>query len=308
MAKTFVIMVTNLLVGWSGGRPVPEVTAVNRDSLQRRIRLVLPFVLLVSPAWSKELHPEVTTVKVSVYNDVGLSRSLLADLEKVAARVFLQAGVNLEWLDCGRPSASDTQRAICTDSLFPTHLHLRLIGHPIHSEDVALRVALGVSYLAEDGVGFQADVFYERVMQLQYESQVDPAILLGIVSAHELGHLLLGTSSHSPTGLMRGNWRRNDLLLAVKNSLLFSDDQSDHMRAKLYEAYLDRNRSRLVLASHDDSQGLPGAAACFVYSRVYVRLSFANVSPAAYLMCSDVAHPSLPLRSVNGAEASFPID
>ena len=277
---------------------------MNRDSLLRCFRLVLPFVLLASPAWSKELHPEVTTVKVSVYNDADLSPGLISDLERVAARVFRQAAVNLEWLNCGLPSASEAQRANCTDSLFPTHLHLRLIGHPLHFDGDAL----GVAYLAEDGVGFQADVFCERVMRIQYESQVDPAILLGIVSAHELGHLLLGTSSHSPGGLMRRNWHRNDLLLAVKNGLLFSDDQSDHMRAKLYEAYLDRNRSRLVLASHNDSQGLPGASACFVYSRVYVRLSFANVSPAAYLMCSDVARPSLSLRSVNGAEASFPID
>ncbi len=277
---------------------------MNRDTLLRWGRLVLVLVLWVFPAWSKELHPEVTTVKVSVYNDAGLSPGLISDLEKVATRAFLQAGVNLEWLSCGLPSASDAQRAICTDSVFPTHLHLRLIGHPVHLEGVAL----GVSYLAEDGVGFQADVFCDRVMQLQSESQVDPAILLGIVSAHELGHLLLGTGSHSPTGLMRGNWHRGDLLLAIRGALVFSDDQSDHMRAKLYEAYLERNRSRLVMASHNESQGLPRASLCFVYSRVYVRLSFANVSPAAYLMCSDVARPSLSLRSGNGAEASFPID
>ena len=277
---------------------------MNRDPLLRCFRLVLPFVFLASPAWSKELHPEVTTVKVSVYNDAGLSPSLISDQEKVAARVFRQAAVNLEWLNCGLPSASEAQRANCTDSLFPTHLHLRLIGHPLHLDGDAL----GVAYLTEDGVGFQADVFCERVMRIQYESQVDPAILLGIVSAHELGHLLLGTSSHSPMGLMRGNWHRDDLFRAVKGSLLFSDDQSDHMRAKLYEAYLDRNRSGLVLASHNGRQGLPGADLCFVYSRVYVRLSFANVSPAAYLMCSDVARPSLFLRSGNGAKASFPID
>jgi hypothetical protein len=219
---------------------------VNRKSLLRCVRLVLVCVLLVSPVWSKELHPEVTTVKVSVYNDVGLSPGLISDLEKVATRIFLEAGVNLEWLSCGLPSMADAQRAICTDSVFPTHLHLRLIGHPVHLEGVAL----GVSYLAEDGVGFQADIFCDRVMQLQTESEVDLAILLGIVSAHELGHLLLGTSSHSPMGLMRGNWHRDDLLRAVKGGLLFSDDQSDHMRAKLYEAYLDRNPSRLVLASH----------------------------------------------------------
>lgn len=277
---------------------------MDRKSLLRCVVLVLLSVFLVSPAWSKELHPEVTTVKVSVYNDVGLSPGLLEDLEKVAARVFRQAAVNLEWLNCGQPSVSDAQRAICTDSLFPTHLHVRLIGHPLHFAGDAL----GVAYLAEDGVGFQADVFCERVMQIQSESQVDPAVLLGIVSAHELGHLLLGTSSHSSGGLMRHNWQRSDLLLAVKCGLLFSDDQSDHMRAKLYEAYLDRNRARSAVASHGGPQGLPGASVCFAYSRVYVRLSFANVSPAAYLMCSDVARPSLFLRSGNGAEASFPID
>jgi hypothetical protein len=104
---------------------------------------------------------------------------------------------------------------------------------------------------------------------------------------------------------MRHNWQRGDLLLAVRCGLLFSDDQSDHMRAKLYEAYLDRNHERLAVASHSGATGLPGAAACFAYSRVYVRLSFANISPAAYLMCSDVDRPSLSLRSGNGTEASF---
>lgn len=278
---------------------------MNRKSLLRFGGLVLVAMLLLSPAWSKDLHPEVTTVKVSVYNDFGLPARLVSEVEAVAARVFRQAAVNVEWLNCGLPSLNDAQRAMCIDSVFPTHLHLRLIGHPIHFEgDV-----LGVAYLAEDGVGFQADVFCERVMQIQSESQVDPAVLLGIVSAHELGHLLLGTSSHSSGGLMRHNWQRSDLLLAVKCGLLFSDDQSDHMRAKLYEAYLDRNRTRLAVASHGGGPpGLPGASVCFAYSRVYVRLSFANVSPAAYLMCSDVARPSLSLRSGNGAEASFPID
>jgi hypothetical protein len=120
--------------------------AVNRKSLLRSVRLVLLPMLLISPAWSKELHPEVTTVKVSVYNDAGLSSGLILELEKVATRVFRQAAVNLEWLSCGLPSANDAQRAICTDSAFPTHLHLRLIGHPLHLHGDAL----GVAYLAED--------------------------------------------------------------------------------------------------------------------------------------------------------------
>ncbi len=219
---------------------------MNRNSLLGAVRLVLLLTLLTSPAWSKELHPEVTTIQISKFNDAQLSPNLISGAEKVATRIFAQAGVNLEWLSCGLLSMTDSDRTICIESFFPTHLHLRLVGHPVHLGGTAL----GVSYLAEDGVGFQADIFCDRVAALQSGSLVDPAILLGIVMAHELGHLLLGTGSHSPSGLMRGSWHREDLLRAIKGTLLFSDDQSDHMRAKLFQAYLDRKGAGLVLASH----------------------------------------------------------
>jgi hypothetical protein len=56
---------------------------------------------------------------------------------------------------------------------------------------------------------------------------------------------------------MRVSWRREDLARAVKGVLLFSDDQSDHMRAKLYAAYLDRKRAGLPLASGLDHGKMP---------------------------------------------------
>lgn len=109
----------------------------------------------------------------------------------MATRVFAWAGVNLEWLRCGLRSMTLKERASCTESVFPTHPHLRLISHPIHPEGVAL----GVTHLAEDGVGFQADIFCDRVARLQDESRVDLAILLGIVMTHQLlGTRLTGLS------------------------------------------------------------------------------------------------------------------
>jgi hypothetical protein len=164
---------------------------------------------------------------VSVFNDAGASPILFQQAQDVARRVFAQAGVKLEWMNCGLPSQTEKEVSLCIQSDFPTHLHLRLIGHPIYPE----ATALGVSYL-QSGTG------------------VDMAILLGVVMAHELGHLLLGTNSHSPGGLMRVSWRREDLAHAVKGALLFSDDHSDHIRAKLYAAYLDRKRAGLPPASH----------------------------------------------------------
>jgi hypothetical protein len=130
---------------------------------------------------AKHLHPEVSTVQVSLFNDAQVSPTLISEGEKVATRLFAWA-------------VTVKERASCTESVFPTHLHPRLISHPIHPEGIAL----GVTHLAEDGVGFQADLFSDRVARLQDESQVDLAILPGIVMAHEL----LGTSSHSPAGIM----------------------------------------------------------------------------------------------------------
>lgn len=218
---------------------------MNPKSPRGCARLVLLLALLISPVCAKNLRPEVTTVTVSLFNDAAVPPSLVWGAKRVATRVFAQAGVNLEWLNCGLPSMTETERASCILSDFPTHLHLRLIWRPTHSDGAAL----GASYLAEDGVAFQADIFYERVAKLQSENQVEPAILLGVIMAHELGHLLLGTDSHSSAGLMRASWHREDLARAVKGSLLFSDDESDHMRAKLYEAFLDRTKTRVVVAS-----------------------------------------------------------
>jgi len=40
---------------------------------------------------------------------------------------------------------------------------------------------------------------------------VDEATLLGRAVAHEIGHLLLGTSQHADAGLMRAHWSDREL-------------------------------------------------------------------------------------------------
>jgi hypothetical protein len=47
-------------------------------------------------------------------------------------------------------------------------------------------------------------------------------MLMGHAIAHELGHLLLGTSAHARYGLMAGRWRSNELDRAEVGSLQFS--------------------------------------------------------------------------------------
>jgi hypothetical protein len=85
---------------------------------------------------------------------------------------------------------------------------------------------VGISFSGKDGKGCYADLFYEPIQQLQEETHVSPSVILGHAMAHELGHLLLGTSSHSPNGLMRSHWTGEDLANASKGNLRFTWEQS----------------------------------------------------------------------------------
>lgn len=52
------------------------------------------------------------------------------------------------------------------------------------------------------------------------------------VDAAQFGHLLLGPG-HSPTGIMRASWRREDYECAPRGAFNFTAKQSEQMRAEV---------------------------------------------------------------------------
>jgi hypothetical protein len=57
--------------------------------------------------------------------------------------------------------------------------------------------------------------------------------LLAHAVAHEIGHVLLQQDAHSPTGLMRALWDRNDLQAMMAGQLGFTREESERVRAEL---------------------------------------------------------------------------
>jgi hypothetical protein len=98
-------------------------------------------------------------------------------------------------------------------------------------------------HLSPEGIGSQADVFYAKFAAFR-QSPAELSTLLGYAMAHELGHLLLGTNSHSPTGLMRADWRTKDLIDMSQGGLRFSEEQARAMKAKL-STFASRKESSL---------------------------------------------------------------
>ena len=63
----------------------------------------------------------------------------------------------------------------------------------------------------QSGAGVLATIYFDRVLWLAHQAGADSRVLLGSAIAHELGHLLLATTSHGPAGLMRALWSQDEV-------------------------------------------------------------------------------------------------
>ena len=196
--------------------------------------LVLFGSLPIAAAKDQGDHVEI---RVSVFNYVPISPHTLEAAEGEAGRVLRDAGVDVLWLNClqdGMQSASFEQ---CIDPSFRTHFDLRIVRSSRNPQ----ASVLGIAFFADDGQGCCADLFYQEVQRLQ--KAIDVSVILGHAMAHELGHLLLGMNAHSPSGIMRAHWTREDLKSASRGCLQFSSEQSRRIKSRLAPGALRRTQT-----------------------------------------------------------------
>jgi hypothetical protein len=221
-----------------------EVSAVLGEILRKCILLGLILCLRGTPMRAAD-GPSEGLVTVAVHNDAGVPMGTLIQAEHTAQEIFKQAGVNVEWVNCGTAAASTQVISSCRTTQFPTHLQLRIVRRSQNLTDSVF----GVSFLGEDGSGCYSDVFLDPATELHEELHVSLATLLGHVAAHEIAHLLLGTNSHSPTGIMRAHWHREDLANADKGGLLFTTAQGQTMREKVAASLCQRESASTLAAA-----------------------------------------------------------
>jgi len=213
-------------------------------TLRRSLWLGVVLTVSCSSVWPKVPPVKQLPVTVSVHNDVAIPMGVLLKAESEASRIFLESGVELRWLNCSPPSASANPSG-CATASFPRNLQLRIVKRSLNLNELTL----GISYLSADGTGCYADLFYDRALSLHETNQLSVAAILGHGFAHELGHLLLGTNSHAPVGLMRARWQPADLASASQGRLLFSPLESQQMRYTLASGNTQgKDESRIATA------------------------------------------------------------
>lgn len=204
---------------------------MRRKVWQLGVFLGLAIYADVSPAEASSKALLGATVTVGIHDRVGVSAKTLAEAERTASMVFREAGLDVTLVDCASGAAEMKNNASCRTTQFPTHLHLTIVEQSENLSDETL----GVAYLGEDGGGCYSDVFFGPAVELHEHLRVQLGMLLGHVLAHEIAHLLLGTNSHSDTGIMRAHWSEQDLANASRYALLFTKAQAKTMRAKAAE-------------------------------------------------------------------------
>jgi hypothetical protein len=182
-------------------------------------------------------------ITVRTYNTYNVSHQELSEALTTAGDLLASIGVDVRWRDCRlRSEIREHDGDRCGDARAIDELMVRIVRAPRTLRDGD---ELGFSYV--DSVqrsGALATVFADRIHALASGGDTRAGTLLGRAMAHEMGHLLLGTTGHSPRGLMRQQWTVRSRLLDRGSQWQFSSTDAAAIRS----AAAERSAERLMLA------------------------------------------------------------
>jgi hypothetical protein len=188
------------------------------------------FALLVVVLFAIPLRAESDSqITLRIYNAASVPERTLLEAEQQVGYIFHTAGIAIDILNCPVNSLADPTVTACPQSLGPSDLLVRLVPRGKASGET-----FGLAFLPAEGKGKYSDVFYEPVLKMRNSlssgAPLNEGRLLGHVIAHEVGHLLLGSHSHSLMGIMVPRWHDSELRLLSMGNLLFTPEQAEKMR------------------------------------------------------------------------------
>jgi hypothetical protein len=173
-----------------------------------------------------------------------LLAALLVVKLPLVVHVYDTAGISARELELARADAGHALAAIGIEPIWrPCHTG-DCIVRPPKPQDVVIRIvksgpwslrgSLGFSTIdTKEGSGTLATILVDRIDAMAADAGVERGALLGRVIAHEIGHLLLGTTSHGGRGLMRALWLTSELQRNEPLDWMFSGKEGASMRRHL---------------------------------------------------------------------------
>jgi hypothetical protein len=177
-------------------------------------------------------------IRLRVDNYTQASPAILSEAEREASRILNEADLRIVWLNCPVRHSTTGSQDPCQEPLEVTDIVLRIVPQP--TQNKFQDTVFGFSV-----VPVLATVYYNHALRRAKSdnAEFETPIILGSVIAHEVGHLLLGSNSHSISGVMQPRWERKQIRQAMTGTLLFTPGQAKLMQEET------QTRMRLQTAS-----------------------------------------------------------
>lgn len=143
--------------------------------------------------------------------------------------------MNSRWTDCPTSRAEWSNYPNCQLPWQVNDYVLEVIPEAMAALLGKSEDALGSTPACSIGPHCTTIVFYDQVERIANGATAAGPVLLGRSMAHEIGHLLLGANTHSPTGIMRARWSARELRLNAGPGMLFTQEEARRMRIRLSE-------------------------------------------------------------------------
>lgn len=198
--------------------------------------LAIGTLYIVATAHSSAADRKPTTpptLTVQLVNLAGVTTTELDKAKTEASWIFGKAGVNLNWVHCGSENGDPAAAAPCQDIDDPFVFSMGLVTKsPEFLRDTGFGFAMVYS-----GQRNHAGVVYPKVAELTkaypFHASIDQVLAYAMV--HEIAHLILGSTAHRPTGIIRAGCRPEELKAVSQRRLQFRSDEVEALHRKLTE-------------------------------------------------------------------------
>jgi hypothetical protein len=201
----------------------------------RAFTCLVSFGLLTPINGQALTSPDVVKPAIIIHllNQGSVPEQILSNARSHVSRIFGSSGIDVKWAGSGALDVTVVLAGVDDEHVLDPGNDGRT-GSALSNNGRGIRRA----YILSERVKEQSWSLIKEVTSTRamYELPVlmnrktMESLLLGHVIAHEVGHLLLPSGSHSVQGIMAPYMRREDLRLAVSGQLRFLPRQGEWMR------------------------------------------------------------------------------
>jgi hypothetical protein len=175
--------------------------------------------------------PDVSTVTIAIDDYAAVPSDQLDRAQGLVTHLYAAIGIETAWLET-RVSHARPGVQMRANVVAPS-LRIIVLGAQIGDRGALALDVVGSAPGSRTERGRIAYVFYDRLRLIDLALHQHDGDSLGVVIAHEIGHLLLPYGSHSDKGLMRALWSARDFRRIDVRTLAFTPSQASDIRRRV---------------------------------------------------------------------------